>query len=94
MVYNLSTPSACWRAGKLAKARTATIRSKLINIDSRLSHFATVYTLHLPPAPARELPPRDPLHDHVRRRPGPTPSGLTSDRLPPQARPGTIGTPR
>jgi len=31
----------------------------------------------LHPASPRELPPRSPIHDHVRRRPGTTPSGLS-----------------
>ena len=42
--------------GKLGKARTATIRSKLINIPPRLSRSAGTYTLHLPAHSRRETP--------------------------------------
>ncbi len=48
MAYNLSRAAAVTAGGKLAKARTATIRNRLINIPARLSRTARTYTLHLP----------------------------------------------
>ena len=41
-------------AGKLGKARTATIRTTLINIPARLAFSAGTYTLHLPANSRRE----------------------------------------
>jgi hypothetical protein len=46
MAYNLSRAVGVLAGGKLGKARTATIRTKLINIPARLSYSATIYTLH------------------------------------------------
>ena len=56
MAYNLSRAVGVLAGGKLGKARTATIRSKLINIPARLSYSATIYTLHLPASSRRETP--------------------------------------
>ena len=55
MAYNLSRAAGVLAGGKLRKARTATIRTTLINIPAR----AGLLRRHLHPAPARELPPRD-----------------------------------
>ena len=44
------------RARKLGKARTATIRTTLINIPARLAFSAGTYTLHLPANSRRETP--------------------------------------
>ena len=41
---------------KLGKARTATIRTTLINIPARLAFSAGTYTLHLPANSRRERP--------------------------------------
>jgi len=41
---------------KLCKARTATIRTTLINIPARLAFSAGTYTLHLPANSRRERP--------------------------------------
>jgi hypothetical protein len=73
MAYNLSRAAGVLAGRKLGKARTDTIRTTLINIPSRLAFSAGSYTLHLP----AKLPPREAVHDDVRQRPGPTPSGLT-----------------
>ena len=54
--YNLSRAAGVLAGGKLGKARTATIRSKLINIPARLFYSATIYTLHLPASSRRERP--------------------------------------
>ena len=48
MAYNLSRAAGIQAGGKLAKARTGTIRTRLINIPARLSTTGRVYTLHLP----------------------------------------------
>ena len=81
MAYNLSRAAGVLAGGKLRKARTATIRATLINIPARTAFSAGTYTLHLPANSRRETA----VHDHVRRHPGPTPSGLTPD---PSAIPG------
>jgi hypothetical protein len=56
MAYNLSRAVGVLAGGKLGKARTATIRSKLINIPARLAFSAGTYTLHLPANSRRETP--------------------------------------
>ena len=56
MAYNLSRAVGVLAGGKLGKARTATIRSKLINIPARLAFSAGSYTLHLPANSRRERP--------------------------------------
>jgi hypothetical protein len=48
IAYNLSRAVGVLAGGKLAKARTATIRTNLINIPARISYSARTYTLHLP----------------------------------------------
>ncbi len=48
MAYNLARSAGVAAAGKLARARTATIRNRLINIPARVSYSAGTYTLHLP----------------------------------------------
>ena len=48
MAYNLSRAAGVLAGGKLAKARTGTIRARLVNIPARLSCTARAYTLHLP----------------------------------------------
>jgi len=90
MAYNLSRAAGVLAGKKLGKARTATIRTTLINIPARLAFSAGSYN----PAPDGELPTRAAVPDHVRQRPGPTQSGLTPDRPPSQARPSTTRTPR
>jgi hypothetical protein len=40
----------------LGKARTATIRTTLINVPARVSFSAGTYTLHLPANSRRETP--------------------------------------
>jgi hypothetical protein len=44
------------RSYQLGKARTATIRSTVINIPARLAFSAGSYTLHLPANSRRERP--------------------------------------
>lgn len=48
IAYNLTRAAGVLGGGKLAKARTHTIRHRLINHPARLSTTARVYTLHLP----------------------------------------------
>ncbi len=48
IAYNLSRAAGVLAGGKLAKARTSTIRTKLISIPARISSTARTYTLHLP----------------------------------------------
>ena len=48
IAHNLSRAAGVLAGGKLRKARTTTIRTKLINIPARVSHSARTYTLHLP----------------------------------------------
>ena len=55
MAYNLSRAAGVLAGRKLGKARTATIRTTLINIPARLAFSAGSYTLH-PPANSRERP--------------------------------------
>ena len=54
IAYNLSRAAGVLAGGKLGKARTATIRTKLINIPARLAFSAGSYTLHLPANSRRE----------------------------------------
>ena len=56
MAYNLSRAAGVLAGKKLGKARTATIRSTLINIPARLAFSAGSYTLHLPANSRRERP--------------------------------------
>jgi len=49
MACNLSRAAGVLAGRKLGKARTATIRSTLINIPARLAFSAGTYTLHLGP---------------------------------------------
>jgi Transposase DDE domain group 1 len=56
MAYNLSRAAGVLADRKLGKARTATIRTKLINIPARLAFSAGTYTLHLPANSRRERP--------------------------------------
>jgi hypothetical protein len=48
MAFNLSRAVATLTGGELGKARTATIRRKLIQIPARISTSARLTTLHLP----------------------------------------------
>jgi len=48
IAHNLSRAAGVLAGGKLGKARTGTIRTKLINIPARVAHTARTYTLHLP----------------------------------------------
>jgi hypothetical protein len=48
MAYNLSRAAGVLGGGKLPRARTGTIRDRLIKIPARLSRTARTYTLHLP----------------------------------------------
>jgi Transposase DDE domain group 1 len=54
IAYNLSRAAGVLAGGKLGKARTATIRAKLINIPARLAFSAGRYTMHLPANSRRE----------------------------------------
>jgi hypothetical protein len=54
MAYNLSRAAGVLAGGKLRKARTATIRTTLINIPARAAFSAGTYTLHLPANSRRE----------------------------------------
>jgi hypothetical protein len=56
MAYNLSRAAGVLAGGKLGKARTGTIRTKLINVPARVSFSAGIYTLHLPANSRRETP--------------------------------------
>ena len=56
MAYNLSRAAGVLAGGKLGKARTGTIRNKLINVPARVSFSAGTYTLHLPANSRREMP--------------------------------------
>jgi Transposase DDE domain group 1 len=56
MAYNLSRAVGVLAGGKLGKARTGTIRTKLINVPARLSFSGGTYTLHLPANSRRERP--------------------------------------
>jgi hypothetical protein len=49
-------PPRAGAGSKLGKARTATIRTTLINIPARLAFSAGSYTLHLPANSRRERP--------------------------------------
>ena len=46
IAHNLARAAGVLAGGKLAKARTGTIRTKLINIPARISSTARTYTLH------------------------------------------------
>ena len=48
IAYNLARAAGVAAGGQLARARTATIRSRLINIPARVAYSAGTYTLHLP----------------------------------------------
>ena len=50
MAFNLTGPPARWADPKLARATTATIRRKLINVPARVATSARRLTLHLPQA--------------------------------------------
>lgn len=54
IAYNLSRAAGVLAGGKLRKARTATIRTTLINIPARLAFSAGSFTLHLPANSRRE----------------------------------------
>ena len=56
MAYNLSRAAGVLAGGRLRKARTATIRTALINIPARVAFSAGTYTLHLPANSRREAP--------------------------------------
>lgn len=54
IAYNLSRAAGVLAGGKRRKARTATIRTKLIDIPARLAFSAGSYTMHLPANSRRE----------------------------------------
>ena len=56
IAHNLARAAGVLAGGKLAKARTGTIRTKLINIPARISSTARTYTLHLPANSRQERP--------------------------------------
>lgn len=56
IAYNLSRAAGVLAGGKLRKARTTTIRAKLINIPARISTTARTFTLHLPANSPHEVP--------------------------------------
>ncbi|ANG86901.1 hypothetical protein A8L33_15065 (plasmid) [Microbacterium aurantiacum] len=53
------------RAGRLARATTATIRRTLIQVPARLARSARRITLHLPEGLALADRVRSPVHDHA-----------------------------
>jgi len=73
MAYNLSRAAGVLADRQLGKARTAIIRTKLINIPARLAFSAGTYTLHLPANSRRERPFMT-MFDNIL---APPPSGLT-----------------
>ncbi|MFQ4149403.1 IS1380 family transposase [Arthrobacter sp. LAPM80] len=50
MAYNLTRTAGALAAGTFSKARTGTIRTKLINVPARIASSARRITLHLPEA--------------------------------------------
>ena len=56
IAHNLARAAGVLAGGKLRKAQTGTIRTKLINIPARVSFSAGTYTLHLPANSRRERP--------------------------------------
>jgi len=54
IAHNLARAAGVLAGGKLGKARTGTIRTKLINIPARASYSARSFTLHLPVNSRRE----------------------------------------
>jgi hypothetical protein len=54
IAHNLARAAGVLAGGKLRKARTGTIRTKLINIPARVSYSARNVTLHLPANSRRE----------------------------------------
>jgi hypothetical protein len=54
IAYNLSRAAGVLAGGKLGKARTTTIRAKLINIQARTAFSARTYTLQWPANSSRE----------------------------------------
>ncbi len=54
IAYNLTRAAAALTSTTLGKARTATIRSVLINIPARIAYSGRVHTLHLPAGSRRE----------------------------------------
>lgn len=50
MAYNLTRAAGVIASGTFAKARTATIRAKLVNIPARIASSARRICLHLPEA--------------------------------------------
>jgi hypothetical protein len=56
IAYNLARAAGVAAGRILARARTATIRSKVINIPARVSYSAGNYTLHLPANSRRQAP--------------------------------------
>ncbi len=56
IAHNLARAAGVLAGGDLAKARTSTVRAKLINIPARISSTARIYTLHLPANSRQERP--------------------------------------
>jgi len=54
IAYNLARAAGVLAGGKHGKARTSTIRARLINIPARVAFSALTYTLHLPANSLRE----------------------------------------
>jgi hypothetical protein len=54
IAYNLTRAAAALTGTALGKARTATIRTALINIPARIGYSARIHTLHLPAGSRRE----------------------------------------
>ena len=52
----LTRAAATLTGTTLGKARTATIRTALINIPARIGYSARIHTLHLPAGSCRETP--------------------------------------
>jgi len=54
IAYNLTRAAAALTGTGLGKARTATIRTALINIPARIAYSGRIHTLHLPAGSRRE----------------------------------------
>ena len=85
IAHNLARAAGVLAGGKLRKARTGTIRTKLINIPARVSYSARSFTLHLP-ANSRSQDRFMTMFDAIHPPPN---AASPADHPPPQARPST-----
>ncbi len=56
IAYNLTRAAGVLAGEKMGLARTATIRTNLINLPARIAYSGLIYTLHLPAHSRREVP--------------------------------------